>query len=155
MARKPKYDSTKLLPGQREAAVLLTEFQFKEKGEREFRTLEEIADHLGVTRMTLYRWRTQDENFIALVNDLGERYMDTKTNEVYNAVVGGAISGNAKLIEIFLKNRGLLTDRVEVTDETSGNDIQDRTSDLERRMAELLGEDTGGEEMPAESSEGQ
>ena len=148
MARKQRYDSTKLLPGQREAAVLLMEYQFKAKGERDFDTLEDIADHLGITRMTLYRWRTQDDNFIALVNDLGERYMESKTNEVYNALVGGATAGNAKLIEVFLKNRGLLTDRIEVTDETGGDDIKDRTSELERRMAELLGDDEEATESP-------
>ena len=141
MARKQSYDSTKLLPGQREAALLLSEFQFTPKKEREFQRLEDIADHLDITRMTLYRWRTQDENFIALVNDLGERHMSTRVNEVYNALVTGAVDGNTKNIELFLKNRGLLQDRIEVTDGTDSEGLSERTNDLERRMAELLGED--------------
>lgn len=141
MVRKPKYDPTKLKPGQREAAVLLMEYQFKELGgERRFNSHEEIAEHLGITRMTLYRWRTQDENFIALVNELGEKYMETKQNEVYNALVKGAVDGDNKKIEMFLKNRGLLQDRLEVTDERSGNDLDERTEELERRMRDLLGE---------------
>lgn len=138
MGKKQSYDSTKLLAGQREAAVLVTEFQFTKKGEREFETLDDIAFHLGITRMTLYRWRTKDENFIALVNDLGERYMSTKVNDVYSTLVNTAVDGNTKSIEMFLKNRGLLADRVELSDGTKDDSVKDRTEELEKRMAALL-----------------
>lgn len=114
------------------------EFQFNEKGEREFARLEDIADHLGITRMTLYRWRMHDQNFIALMNDMGDKYMSSRTNDVYNALVSGAIDGNTKSIELFLKNRGLMTDRVEVTDNTSDADLKERANELERRMAAML-----------------
>lgn len=153
MARKQNYDSTKLLAGQREAAVLITEFQFTPKEEREFRRLDDIAEHLGITRMTLYRWRTKDENFIALVNDLGERYMSTKINDVYSTLVNTAVDGNTKSIEMFLKNRGLLADRVELTDGGESGDIKDRTSELEKRMAALLGETDSDEDVETPSSD--
>lgn len=153
MGRKQSYDSTKLLAGQREAAILITEFQFTPKAEREFKTLDDISDHLGITRMTLYRWRTKDENFIALVNDLGERYMSTKVNDVYSTLVNTAVDGNTKSIEMFLKNRGLLADRVELTDDTGGGDIKDRTTELEKRMAALLDNDESNDDAETASSD--
>lgn len=126
------FDESKLRPKQREAAVLLIEKEFADKGER--KTNDQIAEELGITRMTLYNWDTRDRNFIEYKNFLAADFFDSYLPFVYKKLIDGIHHGSMKGIEIFLKRRGELDSRSEVTVTAALDD--DMT--YEERKAELL-----------------
>lgn len=102
--------------------------------------VEEIAQEVGVSRITLWKWR-QEPEFIAYKNDLAERRMEDFLDEAYKLLRGMATDGQSektrlKAVELVLKNRGKLTDvqKVEQTvkDERSSEAI---LADIERLEA--------------------
>jgi transcriptional regulator with XRE-family HTH domain len=126
-----QFDETKLKPGQKEAAVMLVEYEFTDKAER--KTKEQIAEEVGVSRMTLHRWETSDENFINYKNYVASQYANTYLPFVYKKLIEGIARGSMKGIELFLKRIGDLDDRTEVTIEDKRND-----QSFEERKAALL-----------------
>lgn len=131
-SKKFIFDESKFRPGQRIAAMLLAEREFMPKDER--KTDEQIAEEAGVTRMTVYLWRTQDPNFIAYKNYLASDMMDSHLPLVYAKLIGIIKQGNAKGIEMFLKRMGDLDSKSEVTVREGAS--EDMT--VEERKAELL-----------------
>ncbi|PFJ17480.1 phBC6A51 family helix-turn-helix protein, partial [Bacillus cereus] len=80
MATKKELES-KLSLKQREAALKLVENELSETDER--RTQEGIAEELGITRMCLYKWRTQNRAFIEYKNMLADEFFSEKRAFVY------------------------------------------------------------------------
>ncbi|MEK4178555.1 phBC6A51 family helix-turn-helix protein [Aeribacillus sp. FSL K6-1121] len=136
-----QYDETKLKPGQKEAAVLLVEYDFTDKDER--KTKEEIAAEVGVSRMTLHRWETGDENFIAYKNYVASTYVNTYLPFVYKKLIDGISRGSMKGIELFLKRVGDLDERTELTidDKRSDKSFEERKAELLARLNAKQGED--------------
>ena len=127
-----KYDETKLRPGQREAAILLAENDFTPFDER--KTRQEIADEIGYSRMSLYKWEKRDANFIAYKNSLSSNIMDGHLSLTYSKLIDVIKDGNTKGIELFLKRIGDLDNRSEITlNEGSGDNLS-----FEERQAALL-----------------
>ncbi len=132
---RKKYDESQLRPAQRLAAELLVENEFENVRTR--KTKEQIAEEVGVTRMTLYRWETQDENFIAYYQDLAQRYIDGKMAFVYKKLIDSIRNGSVKGIELYLKQAGKLVDKQEVEYTDSTESPEDRRKRLEERLREL------------------
>lgn len=143
MARKG-YDETKLRPGQREAGLLLVEREFATKENR--KTKQQIAEEVGVTYQCLWKWDTQDSNFIAYKNSLSADFMDSHLSLVYSKLIDVIKQGNTKGIELFLKRHGDLDSKSEVTIK----DSRDEDKSFEERQAELLERLNGDKEEEEE-----
>ena len=130
------FDESKLRPKQREAAVALIEREFSEKGNR--KTLEEIAEELDITRMTLYNWDNRDRNFIEYKNYLAADFFDSYLPFVYKKLLDGISHGSMKGIELFLKRRGELDTRSEVEITHTGDEKthEERKEELLARLRE-------------------
>ncbi|ABY46838.1 phBC6A51 family helix-turn-helix protein [Bacillus mycoides] len=134
MASKKELES-RLNLKQREAALLLVENELNIEGER--KTQEEIAQELGVTRMCLYKWRTQNKSFIDYKNMIADEFLSEKRDFVYRQLLR-TISGSQpsiKGIDLFLRRHGLLTDKKVIEDNTA--DGVKSNSDLEKEIAEI------------------
>lgn len=134
MARQFDFDENKLRPMQRDAALLLVEYEFTPRAER--RTKQEIADELGVTRKTLHKWDTQDTNFINYKNHLAGQYTDTSLAMVYSKLLESINNGSVRGIETFLKRIGDLDRRSEMTIKTDGDDrsFDEKKDELMERL---------------------
>src|SRR5690625_2128695 len=60
---------------QQKAAYMLLDNELRSKKDPEYKTQEEIAEECGVHRATLYRWRTQDQAFIAFRKEVAKDYL--------------------------------------------------------------------------------
>ena len=134
-----KYNEALLRPGQRQAAELLLVREFAAKGERQ--TDEEIAEECGVTRMTLYNWRTKDENFIAYYQHRVDVYMRGQFGFVMRKLHDGISAGSMKGIELYVKMAGLLIDKSQVEVDDKRETPEETKRRLAERLAELAGED--------------
>lgn len=131
-----KYDETKFRPKQREAAVMLVEREFAPKEER--KTMQQIADELGMSRMGLYKWDKHDANFIAYKNYLASEFMDSYLSYTYAKLIDVIGDGNTKGIELFLKRIGDLDTKSEIslTDNRGDESFEDRKAALLERLGQ-------------------
>ena len=77
-------------------------------------SLAQIAEHVGVSHRTLYRWK-QDRDFVNYQNNISEQLMEDFLTEAYTTLKGLVRSSRSdnsrlKVLELVLKNRGKLTD---------------------------------------------
>jgi AcrR family transcriptional regulator len=140
MANK-EIDYSKFSPEQLTAARLLADPDTR-------LTVKEIAKQSGVSDRTIYRWK-EDREFIALVNDLADRYMDSFLSEVYRQLQKGVKRGNTRAIEMALKRQQKLVEVRKVEGEVQHTvAIEGKTNDqllaeieeLERRQRIEMGE---------------
>ncbi|QWI73291.1 hypothetical protein ER45_030530 (plasmid) [Bacillus mycoides] len=119
---------------QRQAALMLVE---NEMGDGERRTQEQIAEELGITRMCLYKWRTQNKAFIDYKNMISDEFFAEKRDFVYRQMfklIGGA-QPSVRAIDLYLRRHGLLTEK-HVVEEVGGDNA--RTADaLSAELAEI------------------
>ncbi|WP_353854800.1 phBC6A51 family helix-turn-helix protein [Bacillus sp. Bos-x628] len=90
-----------------------------EGGEKKTQT--QLAEELGMSRMGLYRWRTQDPVFIEYMNLLADDMLSSHRSEVYGQLLK-LIKGSqpsVKAIDLFMKRFGLLTEKQVITDNTT------------------------------------
>lgn len=122
-------------PQMRAAEILATDDQNKYN-------MRELADEVGVSERTLYRWR-QDPEFIAYKNEIAERAMEDFLSDTYRHLRKIASSGvsegsQLKAIELVLKNRGRLTDvqKIDqvVTDKRSDDAIEQEINRLRQEI---------------------
>jgi transcriptional regulator with XRE-family HTH domain len=108
-----------LTPQQQMAAHLLiaNEFAGKEK-----RTQEELAEEIGISRMTLHNWKTEDIDFIRYTAALTDMKLDSYRSLVDARLMtliekGPSNNGipSIKAIELYYKLSGRLVERKEVT----------------------------------------
>lgn len=140
------FDETKFLPGQREAAIKIVEREFTPKKER--RNKRDLAEDLGVSHMTLYRWETRDQNFINFKNYIASDFVNSHLPFVYSKLIEGIDNGSMKGIELFLKRMGDLDNRSEVT-LNAGQVGDDKTYDERKEdlMKRLNKSDDGGSDV--------
>lgn len=102
-------------------------------------THEEIAEKVGVSRQTLYRWR-QDVSFTDEIKREINRNTMNRIPEVIESLFAQATKANqpsAKAAELLLKTVSMLNDRLEVEDRTkrpseSATDIETMKSEIAR-----------------------
>lgn len=126
------FDETKFKPNQREAAIKLIEREFAPKDEKKSKT--QIAEELGISRMTLHNWETRDSNFKEYRNYLAQDFVNGYLPFVYSKLIEGIDKGSMRGIELYLKRIGDLDSRSEVT--INNADGSEKTHD--ERKAELL-----------------
>jgi hypothetical protein len=139
MSRKKQLEA-KLSIKQREAALLLVE---RELGD-ESRTLDEIAKELGMSVRGLYKWRTQNKDFIDYVNLLADEFLESKRAVVYRQMMR-LIEGpqpSVKALDLYMRRHGLLTDKqvVETRDASAPQSNDEIAKELEE-LDELLAEE--------------
>lgn len=106
-------------------------------------TNKEIAESVGVSDRTIYRWK-EDREFLDLQNDLTDKYMDAFLSEVYRQLQKAVRQGSVKAIELALKRAGRLIEKREVTSDTtlevvgieskSNEQIQHEIEEMERKQ---------------------
>lgn len=108
-------------------------------------TIEQIAEEVGVTPRTIYRWK-QDPALVEYQNQIAEQVMEDFLAETYNELrklVRSGRSDHAKLkaVEIVLKNHGKLTDvqkvEAKVEDSRSNEAILTEIEQLKKQLAEF------------------
>lgn len=131
--RKP--DLTKLSAEQIEAAMLLADPHNK-------MTQREVAQKVGVHYNSVWNWLHKNEDF----RDLIEYYRDQFLNDLYGLAIKALETqlkrNNTRVVEIFLKSQGKLTERHEV--EQTIEDKRDSES-LEAQLEKLKRELDGAE----------
>jgi hypothetical protein len=135
LSRKKRLES-KLDIRQRQAALLIVERELSENSD-ERRTLEELAEEIGVTRKTLYQWRTQNKTFIDYVNIVADEFLESKRAVVYRQMMR-LIEGSqpsVKALDLYMRRHGLLTDKT-VVESSDGNNTR-TNDDIEREIDEL------------------
>jgi uncharacterized protein YpbB len=120
-----------LKPEQLQAVAYLS--QPKQAGH----THEQIAEKVGVTRQTLYRWRQDIEFQDEIKREISRNTMN-RIPEVIESLFIQATKANqpsAKAAELLLKTVSMLNDRLEVEDRTKRP--TEKTSDIEAMKAEI------------------
>jgi transcriptional regulator with XRE-family HTH domain len=106
------------------AAHLLTENEFAGK---EKRTQEELADVLGITRMQLYKWRTENADFIkyqaALSTSMLESYRAEADAQLLKLVRGTSNNGipSVKGLQLYYEIMGVKQNKLTIESEKSSS----------------------------------
>src|SRR5699024_10985780 len=104
----------RLTPAQRKAAELIVANDFAPKGEK--RTLDEIAEEVGVDRRTIYNWRQSADfrRYMAAISD-GElaNYRSLADSQLIKLIKGTSNNGLPAIrgLELFYKLEGRLVER--------------------------------------------
>ncbi|MEV5028517.1 phBC6A51 family helix-turn-helix protein [Paenibacillus sp. LPE1-1-1.1] len=140
-AQKRKQLESRLDGRQRVAALSCVEREFAPETER--KSFEVNAQEAGVTRNTLYEWRTQNKAFIEYVNVIADDFLASKRPIVYKRLIQ-LIDGSqpsVKAIDLFMRREGLITAHavIETKDVGGGRDNEDIAKEL-AELDELLTE---------------
>ncbi|UTR05154.1 phBC6A51 family helix-turn-helix protein [Alkalihalobacillus sp. LMS6] len=141
MPRKTKAQLAASLTGQqRLAALLVVE---KELAPTEMqKTHDQIAEQVGVTRNTIYEWRTQNPDYIAYSAILADEFFKSHLTTVYKQHMKliDATQPSTKAIELWYRKHGMLTDKTVVEEidsrADSNEDIEKETAELEAQLNE-------------------
>lgn len=132
MAKRTMKDiERELTPKEIEAALAVFENDTLPPGKR--KSLETIADELGIGVRTLYEWRQKDA-FIEYKNALTDRFSANARMRVMQSVISEAEKGNAAMAKLFLQTQSMLSDHKTVTVE--GAPAVDK-DEVARRLAAL------------------
>ncbi len=120
--RQRRVLESQLTPQQRKAAQLIVNNEWAEmlNEDGKKKTMQELADEVGIARSTLFEWKSQ-EIFGAYVNYLTDVQLSAMRSEV-NVQLMKAIRGGAngipsvKALDLYFRRYGLLTDRTVVED---------------------------------------
>jgi hypothetical protein len=132
--KKKKLESKLTLP-QRTAALLCIERDLGEGTKN--KTYEEIAAELNISESCLYKWRTQNKDFIEYLNLISDEFFESKRSVVYKQLMK-LIEGtqpSVKAMDLYLRRHGLLTDKTVV--ENTNGDSGKSNDDIEKEIAEL------------------
>lgn len=126
-------------PRQQKAAMLIVENEFltKETGRR---SLEDIAQEIGVSRQSLHTWR-QSPYFRAYMNHLSDERLDSRRAEVDAALFKLIQGGNnglpaIKALELYYKLSGRLVDK-QVVETIDGNKPELSQEQIDSGIEEL------------------
>jgi AcrR family transcriptional regulator len=107
-------------------------------------TIEQIADEIGVTSRTIYRWK-QDRDFIEYQNSIADTAMEDFLNEAYTKLKqllreGKSEKTQLEALKLVLQNRGKLKDSHEhthtVKEQKSLDELEREVLDMENELLE-------------------
>src|SRR5699024_646500 len=130
---------------QLKAVYLLLDNELKAEGDR--LTQEEIAAECNTHRATLYRWRTQNQDFIDYRNEVTRNYISDMSGLFLNAlrrsIEGTNGTPSMKALDLFAKIEGFVdtTNKLDVNigGGRSNDDLEDELEKLAAQIAELEG----------------
>ena len=100
-------------------------------------TYEQVAEEVGVTRMTLSRWRKNDVFNKEFKRTIMNSTLD-RMPEIMASIPDHIIkNGNAAMYRTFMQAHGLLTDRVEVENRDTQGPQEVDIEDVMRRIGML------------------
>ncbi|WP_103110266.1 phBC6A51 family helix-turn-helix protein [Brevibacillus reuszeri] len=128
------------------AALLCVEREFAAEDER--KSFDEIAEEIGISRQSLFKWRTQNRAFIEYVNYVADDFLASERAYVYRQLMK-TINGpqpSVKGIDLYFKRHGLITQQVAVeskdaTSTRSNKEITQELEELDVLLAEVDGEE--------------
>lgn len=133
---------------QQRAAYLLIENEMLSRSDPEYKTQEQIAEEIGVDRVTLWRWRKQDQAFIEFKKEVAKDYLGDSVGIFVKQLVASMEGTNGapsqKALDLFAKMMGFIKNEhsVEVTQGgRSSEDLQAELAALDEQLAELSEEE--------------
>ncbi|WFF76443.1 phBC6A51 family helix-turn-helix protein [Bacillus velezensis] len=142
MSRMKELEAKLTLQQRKAAQIVASNEVTPEDGNK--RSQDALAEEIGVSRMTLYRWRFQNPTFIEYMNLIADDMLSGHRSEVYGQIMK-LIRGpqpSVKAIELYLRRHGLLTDRQITSTETDGGtrSNEDIAKEIEE-LADIIGEE--------------
>jgi hypothetical protein len=144
MSKQRSVLEAQLTAQQRKAAQMLVANEWGELLSEDGRkkSMQELADDIGIARSTLYEWKAQ-ERFIDYVNyltDINLRGMQSEVNVALMKAIRGGNNGlpSVKAIDLYMRRWALLSNRTIVEDrrdEITNNRKTDE--EIRRDIAEL------------------
>ncbi|NMW10772.1 phBC6A51 family helix-turn-helix protein [Bacillus velezensis] len=142
MSRMKELEAKLTLQQRKAAQVVASNEVAPEDGNK--RSQDELAEEIGVSRMTLYRWRFQNPVFIEYMNLLADDMLSGHRSEVYGQLMK-LIKGpqsSVKAIDLYLRRYSLLTDRQITTNEADGGARSNEDIEKEiEELADIIGEE--------------
>lgn len=146
MARRTRKEilEDRLTQTQIKAVYMLLDNELKPKAEQ--LSQEEIAKQLGINRATLYRWRTQNQDFIDYRREVTKNYISDMSG-LFLKSLRKAIEGNngmpsMKALDLFAKVEGFIqtANQLDVNINSgarTNEDIEQELAELEKQLAEM------------------
>jgi len=131
---------------QLKAVYLLLDNELKSEGDR--LTQDEIAAECNTHRATLYRWRTQNQDFIDYRNEVTRNYISDMSGlflrSLRRSIEGTNGTPSMKALDLFAKIEGFVdtTNKLDVNIGSGGrsnDDLEDELEKLDAQIAELEG----------------
>lgn len=127
---------------QQQAAYFLIENEMAATAER--KNLEEIAKELGVERMTLYRWRTQNQAFIEFKKEIAKDYLSDAVGifakQLIRSMEGTNGAPSSKALDLYAKMMGFIKTEhsVEITQggAKTNEQLAQEVAELEAQVGE-------------------
>ena len=141
----------RLTADQLKAVYLLLDNELASEGSR--MSQDEIAAECNVNRSTLYRWRTQNQDFIDYRREVTRNYISDMSGvflkSLRKSIEGTNGTPSMKALDLFAKVEGFVqtTNQLDVNiggGSRSNDDLEDELAKLEEQLAEM--EETGDEE---------
>lgn len=125
----------KLTLPQQKAAFLLVENDLRNGGDK--KTLEQIAEEVGVTYKTIWEWRKKNRNFIDYKNEIADDFLAEYRSGVYGQMMKliNAPQPSVKAISLYLQRYGLLTQKTQIETVDNGGSRSDE--DLAKELEDL------------------
>jgi transcriptional regulator with XRE-family HTH domain len=78
------------------------------------RTLESIADEIGISYSTIWRWH-QDKDFINWLNEKSDKMLRSALSRIHKSLIRKAELGDVSAIKLYLENLGEFVAKSEIT----------------------------------------
>lgn len=123
------------------------------KSETDRLTQDEIAEACNVHRATLFRWRTQNQDFIDYRREIMRNYVSDMgglfLNSLRRSMEGTNGAPSMRALDLFAKMEGLVDNKSEVNVNVGGGrseeDLEAELKALDEQLAELDEKETEGE----------
>ena len=128
---------------QLKAVYLLLDNEMLAEGDR--LTQDEIAEACNVHRATLFRWRTQNQDFIDYRREVLNNYISDMSglflNSLRRSMKGTNGAPSMKALDLFAKIEGLVDNKSEVNVNLGGGrseeDLENELAELDEQLAEI------------------
>lgn len=138
----------RLSADQIKAVYMLLDNELAAEGDK--LTQDEIAEACNVHRATLYRWRTQNQDFIDYRREVMQNYISDMSGlflkSLRKSIVGTNGTPSMKALDLFAKIEGLVdnTNKVDVNiggGGRSNDDLEDELAELEKQLEAMEDEE--------------